>query len=97
MASKTADLLPLRRYSSVAELRWNETTTVRTPRGDVHVRSIEVKHWGARLRNDTYRGWSGFILTGKEQPENLAGSQLSANIFSLLGIKPILGAAVAYS
>src|SRR6266536_1296203 len=37
------------------------------------------------------RGWSGFILTGKEHPENVAGSQLSANIFSLLGIKPILG------
>ena len=33
-----------------------------TPRGEVHVRSIEVKHWGARLRSDTYRGWTGFAL-----------------------------------
>jgi len=37
------------------------------------------------------RGWGGFILTGKGQPENLPGSFLSANIFSLLGIKPVLG------
>jgi putative ABC transport system permease protein len=37
------------------------------------------------------RGWAGFILTGKGQPENLHGSLLSVNIFSLLGIKPILG------
>jgi putative ABC transport system permease protein len=37
------------------------------------------------------RGWGGFILTGKGQPENIPGSLLSANIFSLLGIKPLLG------
>jgi L-ascorbate metabolism protein UlaG (beta-lactamase superfamily) len=61
MASKTSDLLP-RKYSSVAELQWNEATQVTTPRGDVHVRSLEVRHWGARLRSDTYRGWTGFVL-----------------------------------
>src|SRR2546422_7424113 len=32
------------------------------------------------------RGWGGFILTGKGLPENVPGSYLSANIFSLLGI-----------
>ena len=37
------------------------------------------------------RGWGGFILTGKGQPENVSGSLLSANLFSLLGIKPLLG------
>ncbi|PYJ61897.1 MAG: hypothetical protein DME24_05385 [Verrucomicrobia bacterium] len=37
------------------------------------------------------RGFGGFILTGKGQPENIIGSRLSANIFSLLGIKPMLG------
>jgi putative ABC transport system permease protein len=37
------------------------------------------------------RGGSTFILTGKSQPENIPGSRLSVNIFSLLGIKPMLG------
>ncbi|MBU6400043.1 MAG: ABC transporter permease [Verrucomicrobia bacterium] len=37
------------------------------------------------------RGWDGFTLTGKGQPENIPGSPLSANMFSLLGIRPIRG------
>jgi L-ascorbate metabolism protein UlaG (beta-lactamase superfamily) len=62
MASDIADLLPRRRYSSVRELRWNEAATVTTPRGDVLVRAIEVKHWGARIRRDTWRGYTGWIV-----------------------------------
>jgi L-ascorbate metabolism protein UlaG (beta-lactamase superfamily) len=62
MAWETADLLPRRHYSSVQELRWNETTRVHSRHGEVLVRSIEVKHWGARIRRDTYRGWTGFIV-----------------------------------
>jgi L-ascorbate metabolism protein UlaG (beta-lactamase superfamily) len=61
-ASGTSDLLPRRRYVSVHELRWGETVRIDSPRGDVHVRAIEVKHWGARLRRDTYRGYNGYIL-----------------------------------
>ena len=37
------------------------------------------------------RGLDDFIFTGKGEPENVPGSRLSASIFSLLGIKPILG------
>ena len=62
MAPQTSDLLPRRAYTSVHELRWNESTTVRTRRGDVVVRGIEVKHWGARMRRDTYRGYNGYVL-----------------------------------
>ena len=62
MAPGTSDLLPRRAYASVRELRWNESTTVRTPRGDVLVRGLEVKHWGARIRRDTWRGYSGFAI-----------------------------------
>ena len=62
MAAQTSDLLPRRQWASVRELRWGETAAVKTPRGDVHVRAIEVKHWGARIRRDTWRGWTGFIV-----------------------------------
>ena len=62
MGPGTSDLLPRRRYSSVRELRWNESARVTTPRGDVLVRAIEVKHWGARIRRDTWRGYTGWVV-----------------------------------
>jgi L-ascorbate metabolism protein UlaG (beta-lactamase superfamily) len=62
MAPETSDLLPRRRYASVHELRWNDRATISTPRGDVLVRGMEVKHWGARLRRDTHRGYVGFVI-----------------------------------
>ncbi len=46
----------------MTELRWNESTTVTTPRGEAAVRAIEVKHWGARLQRDTYRGYTGYVV-----------------------------------
>jgi L-ascorbate metabolism protein UlaG (beta-lactamase superfamily) len=62
MAAATSDLLPAEHYSSVTELRWNESTVVKTARGDVAVRAIEVRHWGARMQRDTYRGYNGYIV-----------------------------------
>jgi L-ascorbate metabolism protein UlaG (beta-lactamase superfamily) len=62
MAAETSDLLPRRRYASVRELRWDESIRIDTPRGDVEVRALQVKHWGARLRRDTYRGYNGYII-----------------------------------
>jgi L-ascorbate metabolism protein UlaG (beta-lactamase superfamily) len=62
MAPETSDLLPRRAYSSVHELRWNTSRRVRTPRGEILVRAIEVRHWGARLRSDTHRGYTGFVV-----------------------------------
>ena len=62
MAWETGDLLPRRHYASVTQLRWEEATRVTTPRGEAQVRAIEVKHWGARVQRDTYRGYAGFIV-----------------------------------
>jgi len=62
MAWETSDLLPRGRYSSVRELRWGDAVQIATPRGEVAVRAIEVKHWGARMRRDTYRGYNGYIV-----------------------------------
>ena len=62
MARATSDLLPRAAYSSVRELRWEETANINTPRGKVMVRGLEVRHWGARMRRDTHRGYCGYVI-----------------------------------
>jgi L-ascorbate metabolism protein UlaG (beta-lactamase superfamily) len=62
MGPGTSDLLPHRYYSSVRELQWHEAARVKTRRGDVLVRALEVKHWGARIRRDTWRGYAGWVV-----------------------------------
>ena len=62
MASGTSDLLPRRRYSAVHELSWGQSQRVATRHGDLAVHSIEVKHWGARIRRDTWRGYTGWVV-----------------------------------
>ncbi|MEP7118225.1 MAG: MBL fold metallo-hydrolase [Acidobacteriota bacterium] len=62
MATATSDLLPRRRSAAVHELRWHESVEVATPRGEVVVRAIEVKHWGARVGRDRHRGYTGFVV-----------------------------------
>lgn len=62
MARGTSDLLPRQHYASVTELGWNDSTRVATPRGEILVRGLEVRHWGARIQRDTWRGYGGFVL-----------------------------------
>jgi L-ascorbate metabolism protein UlaG (beta-lactamase superfamily) len=81
MAKATSDLLPRSYYSSVQELGWNESTTVRTPRGEVLVRSIEVNHWGARLQRDTYRGYTGFVLEREGRKLLIGGDTANTPLF----------------
>lgn len=81
MAANTSDLLPRRAFSSVNELKWNEAVIVRTLRGDVQLRSIEVKHWGARLGRDTHRGWTGFIVEREGKRLLIAGDTAHTPLF----------------
>jgi L-ascorbate metabolism protein UlaG (beta-lactamase superfamily) len=57
-ASNTSDLLRVRRYASVRELGWGERARV----GPLSILGFEVRHWGARLRSDTHRGYNGYLL-----------------------------------
>ena len=61
-APKTTDLVTGCGFRSVRELRWNEGAPIQTRSGDLEVKAIEVKHWGARWRSDTYRGYVGYLL-----------------------------------
>jgi len=58
-AAKTADLVPA---SAVYEISWNQSLQLSTRHGDLEVRAVEVKHWGARLGNDFYRGYNGYVI-----------------------------------
>jgi len=81
VASGTSDLLPRKRYSSVHELRWGESVRIDTARGDVEVRSIEVKHWGARLGRDTFRGYNGYVIR-REGHALLFGGDTARTLFA---------------
>lgn len=58
-APHTASLIRCYRYRRVRELRWGEEVTA----GPLRVKAIEVRHWGARYRTDTYRGYNGYVLS----------------------------------
>lgn len=57
-AAGTSDLLRVKRYQSVQELRWDESCQA----GPAIVRAFEVKHWGARTRTDVHRGYNGYLI-----------------------------------
>lgn len=81
MGPGTSDLLPRAPYSSVRELMWGNAATIRTPRGDVLVRAIEVKHWGARIRRDTWRGYTGWIVEREGRRLLIAGDTAVTPVF----------------
>jgi len=54
----TSDLLRVKRYKAVHELRWGESRRV----GSANVRAFQVKHWGARTRTDVHRGYNGYLI-----------------------------------
>jgi L-ascorbate metabolism protein UlaG (beta-lactamase superfamily) len=81
VAPNTSDLLRSGLYCSIEELRWDQQTIVRTARGDVQVRSIEVKHWGARLGRDTHRGWTGWVVEREGKRLLIAGDTAHTPLF----------------
>ena len=63
-ARNTSDLLRVGRYKSVHEVGWGDRVRV----GPLSIRGFRVKHWGARLRTDTYRGFNGYLIeTGRRR------------------------------
>ncbi len=59
-AKRTADLLRFRKYASVTELGWGGFTQV----GALEIRAFQVRHWGARMITDVWRGYNGYTIEG---------------------------------
>lgn len=63
VATRNTDLLCDTRISGTTELKWGQKTVIKSAgQGDIEIEAFEVKHWGARWRHDTYRGYNGYIL-----------------------------------
>ena len=60
--ARTADLLRGLRFSRVIELGWGEEAEIETAHGAVTVSAHRLRHWGARLQNDDFRGYNCYLL-----------------------------------
>lgn len=65
-ARATSDLLRQTRFREITELDWGEGKTFATAAGQISISAFPVKHWGARKRKDTYRGYNGYLLESRE-------------------------------
>lgn len=59
-----SDLVAKAGFAEVRELSWWESTEVEA----VTVTATPAKHWGARMFNDTHRGFGGYSLAAPGQP-----------------------------
>ena len=81
-APKTADLVPRGHVVGVHEIRWNQAAYLRTRRGDLEVRAVEVKHWGARLNHDGYRGYNGYVIRREGRSLLFGGDTANTRVFA---------------
>jgi L-ascorbate metabolism protein UlaG (beta-lactamase superfamily) len=61
-AVHTRDLLYWTGLRNSAELKWREQISIQFPAGIINVTAIPVKHWGARMQHDDYRGYNGYLI-----------------------------------
>jgi len=76
-AVSTSDLLRVKRYRAVHELRWGESRQV----GPANVRALEVKHWGARTTTDVHRGYNGYLIEAGRYRIVFAGDTAYTDLF----------------
>jgi L-ascorbate metabolism protein UlaG (beta-lactamase superfamily) len=83
-ARGTSDLLRRTRFRDVTELDWGETKSVKTASDEIDVSAFRVNHWGARKRQDTYRGYNGYLLERNRRRIIFAGDTAMTDSFAEL-------------
>lgn len=80
-APRTRDLLRWTKLRGVTELGWGEAHTVETPNRDFVARAFRVRHRGARLQYDNYRGYNGYVIEREGRRVIFAGDTALTNDF----------------
>jgi L-ascorbate metabolism protein UlaG (beta-lactamase superfamily) len=86
-AHATADLLRDTRLRSPVELKWGDKVQVNTSHGELEVEAFEVRHWGARWRHDSYRGYNGYIVSREGKKIIFGGDTAWSDSFRALRSK----------
>ena len=81
-AQETTDLLTGTHLKQIAELAWNEQSTLRTSKGELRIDAIEVKHWGQRWPSERPRGYNGYLLRREDKAILFAGDTAFTPLFS---------------
>ena len=91
-APRTKDLLRWTRLHDITELPWGEQKSMTTPAGRIDIVAFRVKHWGARMQRDTYRGYNGYLLEREGRRIIFAGDTALTDSFGSLRERgPIAG------
>jgi len=86
-AHSTADLLRNTKLRGPVELKWGDKVQVNTSHGEVEVEAFEVRHWGARWRHDSYRGYNGYIVAREGKKIIFGGDTAWSDSFRALRSK----------
>jgi len=78
-ARNTSDLISKGRPT---ELKWGESFTLKTGRGELQVEAFEVKHWGQRWPGEKLnRGYNGYILRREGRALLFGGDTANTSLF----------------
>lgn len=83
-APRTRDLLRWTRLRDITELHWGERKRVETSAGSIDILAVPVKHWGARLQRDDYRGYNAYLIERNGRRILFAGDTAFTKTFAEL-------------
>jgi len=83
-APRTRDLLRWTRFRDITELRWGERKTIAHSLGKIDIIAVRLKHWGARLQSDDYRGYNGYLIERNSRRILFAGDTAFTETFGEL-------------
>ena len=93
-AHATSDLLKGTRFSGLTELEWGERRILSNAAGEIKVTAFPVKHWGARMQRDNYRGYNGYLIERNERRIIFAGDTAMTENFGELGRRGAIDVAI---
>lgn len=80
-AAETGDLVAGLGFAEVREVEWNERVVVKTGRGEVEIRALQVRHWGQRWPDRKVRGYNGYVLRREGRTVLFAGDTAMTPLF----------------